>query len=72
MNMTFLGLHTKIGKQPVRDTRTSKLIAVFSRDELQEILDNSSGTNVSIPLELKFGNGQQRIWFVRKKELKKV
>lgn len=68
--MTFLGLHTKVGKQPVRDTRASKLIAVFSREELQEILDNSNGTNVSIPLELNFGNGQQKMWFIRKRSKK--
>lgn len=70
MSMTFLGLHTKVGKQPVKYTRTSKVVAVFNRDELQELLNNSNGTNILIPLELKFGNGQQKMWFIRKRSKK--
>lgn len=64
--MTFLGLHTKIGKQPIKDTRSSKVIAVLDVEELEELIANSSGSCVTVPLELKFGNGKQKMWFVKK------
>lgn len=69
--MTFLGLYNKIGKQPVKDTRTSDVTAVFDKEELQKMLNETTGNCISIPLQLKFGNGTQRMWFIKKQKSNK-
>lgn len=65
--MTFLGLYIKLGKQPIHNTRTSEIIAVFNKEDLLKLIKDSNGVNISIPLNIKFGNGKQKMWFVEKK-----
>lgn len=65
--MTFLGLFTKLGKQPVHNTRVSRVVAIFSHEELSEMLTQKQ-YSYEIPLDLKFGNGNQKMWFVKSKK----
>ncbi len=62
--MTFYKLFNKIGKQLIRDTQTSDVIAVLDREYLKELIEQNHPT-YQIPLTLKFGNGKQRMWLVR-------
>lgn len=67
--MTFYKLFNKIGKQLIRDTQTSNVVAVLDRDYLQELLAQKQAT-YEIPLTIKFGNGKQHMWLVRDEKKK--
>ena len=64
--MFFNQLYNKIGKQPHRNARTSEVIAVFNTEDLRNMLSVSDGATISIPLDIKFGDGQQKMWFIKK------
>lgn len=64
--MFFNQLYNKIGKQPHRNARTSEVIAVFHKEDLLDMIHCDSGAVVSIPLDLKFGDGEQKMWFIKK------
>lgn len=66
--MFFNQLYNKIGKQPHRNARTSEVIAVFHKEDLLDMIYDSSGAVVSIPLDLKFGDGEQKMWFIKKRK----
>lgn len=67
--MTFLGLFNKIGRQPIKNTRDMKVLAVLYRDDLKKLLnENRYSQTVTIPLDIKFGNGKQKIWFILDKK----
>ena len=66
--MFFNQLYNKIGKQPHRNARTSEVIAVFHKEDLLDMVHDSSGPVVSIPLDLKFGDGEQKMWFIKKRK----
>ena len=67
--MTFLSLFNKIGKQPEQNTRKSEVCVVLGYDDLEALLRNKQHSYV-IPLEMKVGNGEQKMWFVKKPERK--
>lgn len=62
--MTFLRLFDKLGKQPVKNTRTSEVVAVLNYEDLKELLRKKKPT-YTVPLELKFGNGKHKMWFIK-------
>ena len=64
--MFFNQLYNKVGKQPLSNARTSEVIAVFNTEDLRNILSVSNGSTVSIPLDIKFGDGEQKMWFIKK------
>lgn len=71
--MTFAGLFTKIGKQPIKNTQNSTLVAVFYREDLERLLnEDRHSQTVTIPLDLKMGTGKQKMWFVKRKEKHRV
>lgn len=63
--MTFLKLFDKLGRQPVKNTRTSEVVAVLNYEDLKELLREKKPT-YTVPLALKFGNGEQKMWFIKK------
>lgn len=67
--MNFLTLFNRLSKQPIKNTRNSDIIAVFTYEDLAELLKNKQ-PNYEIPLDLKFGNGTQKMWFILAKNKK--
>lgn len=71
VDVKFSTLFNKLGKQPIKNTQSADVIAVFYVDDLRKLVAEcraNYANTVSIPLNLKFGNGKQKMWFVRREE----
>lgn len=62
--MTFLKLYEKLGKHPIRNTRTNEIVAAFDKESLLSVVSKTDEAIVNIPLMLKIE--KDKIYFTQK------
>ena len=67
--MAFLDLFYKIGYMPIKNIRKSEICVVLNHEYLKTLLQKKQ-CSYTIPLSMKTGTGEQKMWFVREPERK--